>query len=179
MNMTKKYKQLRFYLFVNSYSAEMIAVRLHDKYKVRNKWKSKKLCKDIECLSSILWLDPEDLKSFIILNTKPKLPVQRLRANLKLYLEIEKELFLLSKEKLDEYSTAKADYQRQLLLPAIERAAGNVLNSTNDDQEFQEELETLKKKYRAVYYKVAYSYSLPTIRIVPFILRLVDNTKRI
>lgn len=45
-----------------------------------------------------------------------------------MYLEVEKELSKLSEEKLDEYSTALEDHQRQLLYPVIERAVENMLN---------------------------------------------------
>jgi len=114
---------------------------------------------------------------FFIFDIKPKCPLKRISSLLKIYLEIEKELRNVVDEKLDEYSTAKEDYQRQLLLPAIERAAGNSLRKIEDDRKFEIKLGERIKEYGNIYYKVAYKYKLPTMRIVPFLLRLITDSK--
>jgi len=75
---------------------------------------------------------------------------------------------------LDEYSTANQDYQHQLLYPAIERAAGNLLTDAVSDRKFQELLIEKIKEYTSTYYKVAYKFKLPTIRIIPFLIRLIS-----
>lgn len=69
----------------------------------------------------------------------------------------------------------KEDYHNQLLSPAIERVAGNSLTKIDDDKEFETRLTDQINRYTSVYYKVAYKYKLPTIRIVPFLLRLISN----
>lgn len=97
----------------------------------------------------------------------------RIPYNLRIYLETEKELTKLVEERLDEYSTAKEDYQNQLLYPAIERAVGNLLADVDNDSEFQGLFDEKTKSATYIYYKVAYKYKLSTIRIVPFILRLI------
>ena len=80
----------------------------------------------------------------------------------------------LSEEKLDEYSTAIEDYQGQLLSPAIERAVGNFLADVKNDRHFQKLFEEKLGSAHYGYYNVAYKYGLPTMRIVPFILRLIE-----
>lgn len=166
--MRSKYESIRFFLFCNSYSGETIASFL------RKRYKNKKLLKVVKRLSQILNFSCERLESFVLQETKPTCPYQRVPSDLKIYLEIEKELIILIEEKLDEYSTAKEDYQRQLLFPAFERAAGNSLGKIKDDYEFSIKLGVRINEYGNIYYKVAYKYKLPTIRIVPFLLRLIN-----
>jgi len=109
----------------------------------------------------------------MMFDLKPTSPYQRLPTSLKVYLEVEKELSKLLEEKLDEYSTALEDYQGQLLCPAVERAVGNLLENINDDIQFQKLTEEKFKSSFRIYYKVAYKYGLPTMRVVPFVLRLL------
>lgn len=157
----------RFFLFANSYSAKKISIYL------KVKFGGKKLTKAIKRLSVILEFGYKQTTDFIILDSKPKCPYKRLPNSLRIYLEIENELMKLSEEKLDEYSTASEDYQRQLLCPAIERAVGNLLENINDDTKFQRLMEEKFKSSFRIYYKVAYKYGLPTMRVVPFVLRLL------
>lgn len=168
----RKYESVRFFLFTNSYSGQLIVQYFRRKYK--KKLSSKKPIKEIEHLARILSFNTEKLIAFCISQIKPKPSLKRVPLWLKIYLEIEKELGNIANEKLDEYSTAKEDYQRQLLSPAIERAAGNSLGKIIDDSEFDEKLVMRINEYRNAYYKVAYKYKLPTIRIVPFILRIIS-----
>ena len=90
---------------------------------------------------------------------------------MKIYLEIEKELINIAEERLDKYSTVFEDYQWKLLSPAIERAAGNFLENLSD-VEFEKATNFRLKKYQYIYYKVVRKYRLPTMRNIPFILRL-------
>lgn len=163
----KRYQEVRFYLFTHSYSGKTIASFIKDKYK------RKRLNQVIKRLSLVLDFKSKQMEEFITLNLSPILPYKRLPNKLKIYLEIEKEISNLTEEKLDEYSTALEDYQRQLLFPAIERAVGNLMKDI-DDGEFDRILELQIRKYTYIYYRTAYWYKLPTLRIVPFILRLIS-----
>ena len=165
--MVKKYEEVRFFLFTNSYSGNKIAVYLKAKYKGR------KLTQATRNLSVVLRFKYNQVTSFVLYGIKPKSPYQRFPYLLKIYLEIEKELLSLSEEKLDKYSTAVEDYQRQLFNPAIERAVGNFLENIEDDNKFQKLLDEKFRSAGYTYYKVTNKYRLPKIRIVPFLLRLV------
>ena len=166
--MAKSYEKVRFFLFTNSCSGKKISAHL------KNKLKGKKLTGAIKRLSVVIDYRYSQVDNFIVLDLKPISPHKRLPSSLRIYLEIESELVKLSEEKLDEYSTASEDYHNQLLFPAIERTAGNSLTNVSSDHEFQEQLQDRIREYTNVYYKVVYKYKLPTIRIVPFILRVIS-----
>lgn len=167
------YNRVRLALFLHSYGAYIISELL--------KSKNISKIKIVNRLGQILNFDPLLLRKFYCEGkyarklSKPgsykKYLTQRERVFA--YLEIEKELINLISEKDEVGGTASDDYDRALLEPAIERAAGNGLCKIEDDFEFEEKLETLKIKYKTYYYSVAYKYKLPTPRLVPFILRLI------
>lgn len=90
------------------------------------------------------------------------------------YLRIENELISLMRERENKESLVSVDYEYALLSPAIERVAGNTLTKINDDNEFKIKLHESEKLYTRWYYFIAYQYRLPTLRIVPFILRLIN-----
>jgi len=163
-----KLPKVRLYLFTNSYSGKTIAAYLKDKYS------ENKLSGVIRRLAFTLGINYHQLQKFIISDITPNCPYRRVPGKIRIYLEIENELGRLKEEKLDDYLTAKEDYHNQLLYPAIERAAGNSLTNIANDREFQEKLQEKVRKYTRIYYQVAYRYKLPTIRIVPFILRLIS-----
>ncbi len=172
--MVKNYKEVKFFLFTNSYSCKKIALYLKGKF-----W-GKKLNKAIKRLSVVLDLGYKQIADFIIFGTKPKCPYRKLPGSFKIYLEIESELSKLSEEKLDEYSTALEDYQRRLLYPAIERAVGNLLENVEDDNKFQRLSEEKFKYAIYTYYKVVRRYGLPTMRNISFLLsiiRITNDTK--
>lgn len=133
----------------------------------------KKLEGCIQKLSLVLRFKLKQVNDFVLFDIKADSPYLRLPKRLKIYLEIENELAKLSEEKLDEYSTALEDYQRQMFYPAIERAIGNFLEGVKDDKMFQELLESQFKSACYIYYKVVCKYKLPTLRTVPFVLRLI------
>lgn len=164
--MGKKFTEMRFYLFCNSYSGNKLANHIIVK---NNNQKSRY----IRRLTNILGFKYKQTHNFVIFGVKPELPYQRVPHKLKIYLEVEKELLKLSEEKLDEYSTAIEDYQNQLLYPAIERAVGNFLTDIKNDDRFQILMEEKFKKACYIYYKVVYKYKLPTLRTVSFVLRLI------
>lgn len=99
--------------------------------------------------------------------------ISRKDEKIKVYLQIEKELILLIQEKEDKNNLISEDYEYALLEPAIERVAGNTLSKVTDDSEFEQKMVEFIGIYRRFYYDVAYKYRLPTLRIIPFVLRLV------
>jgi hypothetical protein len=169
------YNRVRLALFLHSYGAFIISELL--------KSKNISKVKIINRLGQILNFDPLLLKKFYLDGTyarklsKPRSykKYRTQRERIIAYLEIEKELVNLINEKKEMDGTAIEDYDRALLEPAIERAAGNYLCKTEDDFEFEDQLAILRIKYKTYYYSVAYKYKLPTPRIVPFILRLIKN----
>lgn len=162
-----KNDKVRFFLFVNSYSGKRILTYL------KQKPEGRKLNHEIKRLSNVLDFKHKQIRDFVLSDIRPDSPYKRLSYSLKIYLETEKELSKLSEEKLDEYSTALEDYQRQLLYPAIERAVGNLIEDIGDDNKFDKLLDEKLKSATHLYYKIAYKYKLPTLRIVPFIIRLI------
>lgn len=165
--MTKNYNAVRFFLFSHSYCGEKIASYLIKKYK------GKKLEGCIQKLSLVFGFKLKQVNNFVLFDIKTDSPYLRLPKKLKMYLEIENELAKLSEEKLDKYSTALEDYQRQMFYPAIERAIGNFLEEVEDDKKFQELMESRFKSTCYIYYKVVCKYKLPTLRTIPFVLRLI------
>ena len=162
--------KIRFLLFSHSYSAKLIVSNLTTK-----KDSGKSINKEISLLARVLRLERRKINE-LVLNKKFSKDAQKNRSvNLQIFLQIEKELAFLATEKLNWYSTIKDDYQRQLLYPAIERIAGNSLSKIKDDTKFQELLTIKIREYGNIYYKVAHKYKLPTMRIVPFILRLISD----
>jgi hypothetical protein len=164
----KNYERIRFFLFTNSYSGQKISTYI----KIR--FQGRELVKAIKRLSVIFNFNYSQVINYILFDLKPTSPYKRLPVSLKIYLEIESELVKLSEERLDDYSTAIDDYQHKLLYPAIERTVGNLLENIDDDSEFQNLFDEKTKSATHIYYKVAYRYKLPTMRIVPFILRLIS-----
>lgn len=166
--MVKIRKEIQFFLFANSYSGKKISTYL------KGTFGGKKLAGVIRRLSVVLDFEHRKTVDFIISDTKPICPYKKVPCSLRMYLEIEKELSKLSEEKLDEYSTALEDYQRQLLYPAIERAVGNLLDEIDDDSKFQMLLEERFKHAIYAYYKVVRKFGLLTMRNIPFILSIIS-----
>ena len=97
------------------------------------------------------------------------------REKMHVYLTIEHEVHFLMQTKLKENDTLDYETERATLSLAIERVAGNKLTKIEDDLEFEKKLFFLRKIYQRWYYNVAYGYKLPTLRILPFILRLIRS----
>lgn len=180
------FRKTRFFLFLHSYPYYRLAQNIREKYKFDSKLKSKdlksryfskKAMPEISRLSRALNLPYKPLWNAIVLNITialdNKMPD---KDKLKIYLSIEHELIQLSiaKQNRSDYSNPDYDFEFALLSVAIERAVGNRLINIKNDSVFEYQLEILEKLYLRWYYKVAYRYKLPTMRIVPFILRLID-----
>jgi hypothetical protein len=180
------FKKIRLVLFLRSYACYRISQSIKGKYKfdgeleqkeLRSKYFNKKAIPEISRLSRVLNLPYKPLWESIVLDkTFPlskKIPDKE---KIKVYLSIENELIKLVIAKQNKSDYIDPDYKLEfaLLSIAIERAVGNRLINIASDSVFDERLEILQKQYLGWYYKVAYKYKLPTIRIVPFIWRLIS-----
>lgn len=92
---------------------------------------------------------------------------------IKIYLKIEKQLTLLIQDKGEKESYVLEEYEYALLAPAIERVAGDSVSNVKSDIRFERELAERKRIYNLWYYSVARKYRLPTLRIIPFLSRLI------
>ncbi len=169
--MEDDFHKARFILFAHSYVGQSLADYLKH---------FPDLSTRIEKLGSILLFDKRFLRRLIIFNqysNQPptiKIPDLESKGKIKVYLQVEKEMKAITQEKQDKYNSALEDYESALLLPAVERAAGNALKNVKSDLEFEEALAALTKTYCKWYYWVVYRYKLPSLRILPFILRLMQ-----
>ena len=155
------YNRKRLALFVRSYSAYFF--RNYFDSLQSNKEKNRQTSR----LAKILSLDTKLLKISL------KHPSFEGESNTtKIYLQIEKEMRFLVAHREDGFSFVEEDYGHALLEPAIERVSGNALSKVGDNG-FAARHEQLKRKYTDIYYTVARKYKLPTVRVLPFILRLI------
>lgn len=167
------YNKIRLALFLRTYGAHVVLNQSGNNPNTRT----------IKRLSNILNLDTHLLNKFFSSSAYPRgLPnLNRLtkylvpKEKMLVYLEVEREIINLILEKKDKEKTAFEDYDKAIMKPAIERVAGNHLKNIEDDKVFDAQLEELQRKYQNWYYATAYKYKLPTSRIIPFILRLIQN----
>jgi hypothetical protein len=179
-------KKVRFALFIRSYAHNYISHYLKTKYKIddrlpsnklRNAYFNKRTLPEISRLAKVLNFDYVLLWRSMVLNkNQPLNKTIGNREEIKLYLSIESELISLAIAKRKQSDYTDPDYEEEfgILITAIERAIGNALEDIEDDLSFARQSEELNRKYRYLYYKVAYKYKLPTLRITPFILRLIS-----
>lgn len=181
-------KKIRLILFARSYTNYRISQEIRRKYKLNSKLTPKELRKkyvrkrsipEIARLSQALNLAYKPLWGSLLLNKTPPLNKKMPDSEkIKAYLAIERELILLSETKKNKSSQFfDPDYDKEfaILSIAIERAVGNKLIDIDDDSAFGHQQEILQKLYLRWYYKVAWKYKLPTTRIVPFVLRLINS----
>ena len=90
-----------------------------------------------------------------------------------MYVRIEKELVSLISERKERGMFDLDEYEYALLEPATERVVGEDLSDIGNDREFDRQLMIYKSLYQHWYYQTAAKYKLPTLRIIPFLLRLV------
>lgn len=168
--MKYSFRTLRSVLFTNSYAGYYFSnfIRHSEKPGIWTKQ-----------LARVLLFNTRLLRCFVYHKTcqrkfsKIATEISKKDEKIKVYINVEKELITLIKERKDKNNIILEDYEYALLEPAIERVAGNALVRVDNDGEFEEKLIGLIKIYRRFYYDVAYKYKLPTLRIVPFILRLI------
>ena len=176
----------RLSLFTRSYAHYYISHYLKTKYKInerlnpkeiRQKYFDKRAIPEISRLAKVLNLSYTLLWKSIILNKYYKISKnEKNNEKIEIYLSIENEIIEVFKEKQNKSDYFDPDYESEfaILSVAIERAVGNKLGDMDDDFAFEFLLEELRKKYNYWYYKVACKYKLPTMRITPFILRLIS-----
>lgn len=172
--MDKDLQKVRFVLFTKSYAGFILSDRIRKLHYSKNM---------IDRLSRILLFKKKDLNIYIlnkIFTNKAHQIISSVLIDdekITTYIQIEQELITLIKEKDNKENYINDDYHYALLEPAIERVAGNNLSYIESDRWFDKRLTELKKKYHRWYYNTAYIYKLPTMRIVPFLLRLVSPSK--
>lgn len=169
--MEDNFSTIRFSLFTKSYAGFRIATF------IKNSQENKILIKNI---SHALLFDEKQLKCFILHKScikrfnKIRVLDPAIAKKIAVYTQIEKELIVLSQEKSNKSDFAEEyEYGEGLLSPAIEHVAGNSLGSIKSDHKFEERIQCQINKYRNWYYEIAYKYGLPTLRITPFLLRVI------
>ncbi|OGD83110.1 hypothetical protein A3A54_02200 [Candidatus Curtissbacteria bacterium RIFCSPLOWO2_01_FULL_39_62] len=183
----KKYNtfyKTRFNLFVRSYIGYSVQNYLKIKYKIdsnltepqlRQQFSRKRAMPEISRLSRALNLNYQLLWQFMVLGRKRKMNTKiNPQDKLKAYLGIENEIVILKITRQEKENIIHEDYERALLSPAIERAAGNSLKNIKDDLIFEKKLEELQKRYQRWYYEIAHEYKLPTLVNFHFILILIS-----
>lgn len=171
--MQRNYHKLRFALFIRSYPGYVI-----QEY-ARNLEIKKPT---IKRLTKILLIKENLSRCFLLHKACSRKFNEIIKTDIKdkekisVYLQIEKELCLLSITKHTKNRYLVEDYERILLSTAVERTAGNNLKAIISDHEFDKKLAELQKLYIKWYYYIVYKYRLPTMRILPYILRLIQMT---
>jgi len=154
--------RVRAYLFTKSY-AYTVFQDCVDKAKRKEKQKLKKR------LSKVLLLRFTTTKG-----TDVK-PLLRRNEKLSIYVRIEQELIHLMKERKERGYFDLVEYEYALLDPAIEHVVGEDLSDIENDREFDEQLLKFKTIYKNWYYQTSAKYRLPTLRIIPFLIRLIKE----
>ena len=181
------FKKIRFVLFTRSYTHYFISQYIKSKYKINDRLPAKTLQKkyfnkyaipEISRLAKVLNFKYPALWKSIILNERPALSKKAAeKEKIEIYLSIEDELAQLFRQKQKQHKSDyfDPDYEGEvaLLSVAIERAIGDALDNVEDDFAFATQSEELRRKYMYLYYKIAYKYKLPTLRITPFVIRLI------
>ena len=155
------YKRIRAYLFTKTYAYSIFQEYIHKAGRKEKQTVQRRIAK-ILLLKRTTAVSLADFNS--ILHRDGKLSV---------YVRIEHELIQLIKERKNRGYFDLIEYEYALLYPAIERVVGTDLCDIENDNEFDEQLMTFKTIYVNWYYQTAAKYRLPTIRIIPFLLRLL------
>lgn len=164
------FKSARFALFARSYAGYYFTQQV----KVSDNPNSlvRKLAKTLLFDEYILgfYLSPKFSKSDVDRIIKN---VESDKEKVKIYLEIEKQLTILIQDKGEKESYVPEEYENALLSPAIERVAGDSVSNIQSDSLFEKKLIERKRIYTLWYYSIVRNYRLPTLRIIPFLARLI------
>ena len=164
------FKSIRFALFARSYAGYYFTQQA----KASNDPNSlvQKLSKTLLFDEYILgfYLSPKFSKSDVDRIIKN---VESDKEKIKIYLEIEKQLTILIQDKGEKESYVPEEYENALLSPAIERVAGDSVSNIQSDSLFEKKLVERKRIYTLWYYSIVRNYRLPTLRIIPFLARLI------
>ena len=173
----RKFQRLRLAIFANSYCGKHLAKTLEAKYEENRD----DALKEITLLANALNLRKQPLLDAIIKGRclrrtiSPKFFIHPKDASeIPIFLAIEQEMVEITDNKFMEDLLEVEDYTGGIFESAIERAAGNKLANVINDTIFNQRILELTRVYRNCYYRVAYRYKLPTIRILPFISRLIS-----
>lgn|GEM_PF-1346058 len=180
--------RVRLALFLQSYAAYILFSHIEQKYlKIASKNHRKivsypkKTIPELLRITQILHVPYPLLKQSFLTRKRyvqflksEKVFSQKEKEKIKVFMAIEKELIFLIQERNNKESLLLEEYEYALLSPAIERIIGNKLRDIDDDGIFSIRMAELRTTYIRWYYKVAYQYKLPTMRIVPFLLRLIN-----
>ncbi len=156
------YKQVRWYLFTKSYACFVLQEYIHKAKGTEKKRLRKRIAK-------VLLIQP---------NRAEQTPIRR-NGKISVYVRIERELMRLITERKERGTFDLDEYEYALLTPAIERVVGEDLSDIDDDREFDRQLTVYKSLYQGWYYQTAAKYRLPTLRIIPFLLRLLSFRKNL
>ncbi len=157
------YKHIRAYLFTKTYAytvfqEHILEAKRKDKQKLKRR------------IEKMLLLKPAATMSIANMNS-----ILYHDGKLSVYVRIEHELIQLIKARKSRGYFDLTEYEYALLDPAIERVVGTDICDIENDKEFDEQLMTFKTIYINWYYQTAAKYRLPTIRIIPFLLRLLHS----
>ena len=169
--MEKAFFLTRFLIFTQSYAGYRLA-----NYIRKNQYKQKLAVK----LGNMLCFEEKDMHYFLFRKSSAKKLSSQIallskhNEKITIYLQIEHELIALSKQKDEGDDLVTEDIEKVLLSLAIERVAGNNLSHIETDSWFDKRLIKLIREYRRLYYEVVYMFKLPTMRIIPFLLRIMN-----
>lgn len=181
------YNKIRLALFLRSYAHYAITYHLKTKYKIderlspqelRRKYFNKHAIPEISRFGKVLNFNYAPLWKAIMLGKNQTLSKKLAeKEKIAIFLSIEHELTELAIAKQNKSAFRNPDYESELALlsVAIERAVGNALKNIDDDVSFIQQSEELKRKYIYWYYRITCKYKLPTLRIIPFVLRLITK----
>jgi len=172
----KNYEAVRFALFAQSYAGYYFTEKL-------------KISKDPDKLAKRLADALLFNENFLLYFLSPKYSKREIKKimeeiteeknEIKMYLCIENELILLANAKRNRSDYNDSDYEDEMgiLSVATERAVGNCLSNIRSDDVFEQQFTVMQGVFRKTYYKIAWKYKLPTLRIIPFITRLITPRK--
>lgn len=155
------YRQIRAYLFTKTYAYTVFQEYIREA-KRKDKQKLRRRLTKMLLLKQNTNGQVSDIHSLILGDGK-----------LSVYIRVEQKLIQLTEEREKRGYFDLIEYESAFLEPAIERVAGEDLSDIDNDHEFDEQLMKFKALYQFWYYQTAAKYRLPTLRIIPFLLRLL------
>lgn len=156
------YERIRAYLFTKTYAYTVFQEYIREA-KRKDKQKLRKRLTKMLLLKQNTNRQVSDIHSLPLGDGK-----------LSVYVRVEQELIQLINERKTRGNFDLSEYEYALLEPAVERVAGEDLCAIDNDQEFDQQLIVFKTLYQSWYYQTAAKYKLPTLRIIPFLLRLLQ-----
>lgn len=165
------FKAVRLSLFTKSYAGHYFAQII----------KTSQNANELSNKVAQTLLFPDTILAFFLISPNSKKAVNKIiqgidtkdKHKIKVYLKIEQQLIQLIQDKSAPEDYVTEEYEHALIAPAIERVAGNSLSRITNDFRFEREIVKRKQLYTYYYYSVAAKYCLPTLRIIPFLERII------